>query len=135
MFTRNPPPPFNSTAGLNICPGKSSCLTPFMAVCCACHFANNIREHTTGEQLELVFLQPLQPQAQPVSQAGGALSLHWSYQVVVSVYFFPACKYFILLCHRTTAAHTISKVSCNVGCFVNNDKYGAEWFKIHKSPH
>ena len=29
---------------------------------------------------------------------------------------------------------TISKVSCNVGCFVNNGKYGAEWLKIHKSP-
>lgn len=52
-----------------------------------------------------------------------------SCHVVVNVYFFPSCKYFISCFHRTTAAHTISKVPRKVGCFVNDDKYGAEWLK------
>lgn len=46
---------------------------------------------------------------------------------------FPLANIFILLCHRTTAPRTISKVPCQVGCFVKDDKYGAEWFKSIKA--
>lgn len=65
------------------------------------------------------------------SQIGGAIFLERSYHVHFNVHFFFPVIFLLanILYYFATEdqlPETICKVSCNVGCFVNNGKYGVK---------